>query len=141
MHEDASDRGSATLELVVWTPALLLLVALVIVAGRIAQAHQVVEAAAGEAARAATAAGDEGSARAQAHAAAAAALDSAGLRCQSTTATVDTSQWGLPPGTPARVNASVSCRVSLGDLALPGVPGSRNVTAQASSSLDVYRAR
>ncbi len=138
---DCNDRGSATLELAIAAPVLLLLITLVIVAGRVAQAHQVVEAAAGEAARAATAAGGVASARAQADAAVAAALDSAGLACQSTSTQVDTSQWALPVGRPARVTATVTCQVRLSDLAMPGLPGSRLVTGSAGSALDTYRFR
>lgn len=138
---NCNDRGSATLELAIAAPVLLLLIALVIVAGRVAQAHQVVEAAAGEAARAATAAGGVASARAQADAAVAAALDSAGLACQSTSTQVDTSQWALPVGRPARVTATVTCQVRLSDLAMPGLPGSRLVTGSAGSALDTYRFR
>lgn len=135
------DRGSATLELAVSAPVLLLFFTLVIVAGRVAQAHQVVEAAAGEAARAATAARNVGSARAQATAAVAAALDSAGMTCQSTSTQVDTSQWTVPVGRPARVTVTVSCQVMLSDLTMPGLPGSQSVTGSAGSALDSYRVR
>ncbi|MGV1003966.1 MAG: TadE/TadG family type IV pilus assembly protein [Candidatus Nanopelagicales bacterium] len=135
------ERGSVTLEVAVLTPAMLLFCGLVVVAGRLAQAHQVVEAAAGEAARAATAAQDVRTAGARSAAAAAAAMSSAGLPCQSTAASVDTSQWALPPGQPARVTVKVSCTVRLGDLSLPGLPGSKTVSATAGSALDTYRAR
>lgn len=141
LHVASEDRGSATLELAVSAPVLLLLFALVIVAGRVSQAHQVVEAAAGEAARAATAARDVGSARARAASAVAAALDSAGMACRSTSTQVDTSQWAVPVGRPARVTVTVSCQVMLSDLTMPGLPGSRSVTGSAGSALDTYRVR
>jgi len=135
------DSGSATLELVVWAPVLLLVIAVVILAGRVAQAHLTVEAAAAEAARAASAAETSAQARSEATAAAAAALGSRGLRCSSTAVTIDTSQWRTQAGTPATVSAAVSCDLALDDIAVPGVPGRMSIDASASSVLDTYRAR
>lgn len=133
--------GTASLELVIWAPVLLLITAVMVLAGRIAQATQAVEVAAAEAARAASAAATHTQATTRATAAAAAALSSAGLRCTRTLVDIDTSQWSRPAGTPARVSASIGCQVGLADLSIPGVPGSKQVSATASSSLDLYRAR
>ena len=135
------DVGTASLELVIWAPVLLLITAVIVLAGRIAQATQAVEVAATEAARAASAAGTHTQATSRATAAAAAALSSAGLRCTQTSVDIDTSQWSRPAGTPARVSATVGCRLGLADLSIPGVPGSKQVSSSASSSLDQYRAR
>ena len=44
-------------------------------------------------------------------------------------------------GTPAADTASVRCVVNLADLAVPGVPGTRTVTATASSPVDTFRER
>jgi len=44
-------------------------------------------------------------------------------------------------GTPATVTATVRCVVNLADLAVPGVPGARTVTATASSPVDTFRER
>jgi Flp pilus assembly protein TadG len=137
----ASDRGSTTLELVIWTPALLLLIAAVVLAGRVAQARLTVEAAASEAARAATAAPSLAGAEPAAVRAAEAALGSAGLRCAPSSVAVDASQWLLPPGVPGRVTTTVTCQVPLDDLGMPGLAGVRTVQASASSALDTYRAR
>ena len=136
-----ADAGSASLELVIWGPVLLLIMGVIVFAGRVAQAHLTVEAAAGEAARAATVANSQVQARTQAQAAAAAALSSAGLRCASVSVSVDTSQWARPAGQPARATATISCRVGLGDLVGASIPGSRVVTGSASSALDTYRVR
>jgi hypothetical protein len=54
---------------------------------------------------------------------------------------VDTSGFRVPVGLPAQVRATVTCVVALGDLALPGFPGSRTVTATAVSPVDTYRER
>ena len=37
--------------------------------------------------------------------------------------------------------ATVACVVNLADLSLPGVPGTRTVTATATSPIDTYRER
>lgn len=136
------ERGSSTLELVIWAPILLLIVSVIIYAGRVAQARQTVEGAAGEAARAATAAATRGQADAAAHAAAAAALTTAGLRCGTVSVVVDTSDWDTTsPGQAAVATAEVDCRVMLGDLFLPGMPGTLNATGTGRSVLDTYRSR
>ena len=53
----------------------------------------------------------------------------------------DTTGFARPVGTPATITATVSCLVRLSDLAMPGLGGSRTVTATASSPLDTYRER
>jgi Flp pilus assembly protein TadG len=136
-----SDRGSTTLELVVWAPVLLLIMSVIIYAGRVAQAQQTVQAAAVEAARAASAASDRHQAGIRARAAATAAMTSAGLRCGGSTVAVDTGQWELPAGRAGTVTATIACDVSLQDLIAPGIPGNRSVRAEASSVLDTYRER
>ena len=61
------ERGSATVEAVIGVPAFLLLIALLVLGGRIAIAHQVVQAAASDAARAASIARTAASARSGRH--------------------------------------------------------------------------
>ncbi len=135
------ENGSASLELVIWAPVLLMIGAVIVLAGRIAQATQAVEVAAAEAARAASAAATHSQATTQARAAATAALSSAGLRCATTSVAIDTAQWSRPAGTPAQVSARIGCRLGLADLSLPGVSGAKTVTATATSALDRYRVR
>ncbi len=101
----SGDRGSASLELVIWGPVLLLIVSVIIYAGRVAQAGLTVESAAGEAARAATVADNRAQANTRAEAAAAAALSSAGLKCASVSVSVDTSEWNRPAGQRPRSRA------------------------------------
>lgn len=141
MPRDHEDAGTASLELVIWAPTLLLIAAVIVLAGRISQATQAVEVAATEAARAASAADTHTQATSRATAAATAALSSVGLRCTQTSVDIDTSQWSRPAGAPARVSATVGCRLGLADLSIPGVPGSKQVSSSASSSLDRYRVR
>ena len=54
---------------------------------------------------------------------------------------VDTSDFNKQPGIPGSVNVTVSCRLDLSDLAVPGVPGSRVMRATMSSPIDTWRER
>lgn len=134
-------RGSTTLELVVWAPGLLLLIGLLVVAGRVNSANAAVEQAATEAARTASLARTAVSAEQLARQHAQQTLTAQGLACTTTTVTVDTGDFRTAPGQPATVAATVSCPVRLSDLALPGLPGTRTVTHTAVSSLDTFRER
>ena len=134
-------RGSTTLELVVWAPGLLLLIGLLIVAGRVNSANAAVEQAATDAARTASQARTAASAEQLARQHAQQTLATQGLACTATTVTVDTAGFGTAPGQPATVTATVSCPVRLSDLSIPGLPGTRTVTHTAVSSLDTFRER
>ena len=135
------ERGSTTLELVVWAPGLLLIVALLTVAGRVNGANAAVEQAAAQAARTASIARTAGAAQTAAVTRAQATLAGQGLQCAGTTVTVDTSGFTAPPGQPATITATVRCPGRLADLAVPGLPGTRTVTHTAASSLDTFRER
>lgn len=136
-----ADTGSITLELAILTPAVLVLLGLVIVAGRIEVANQAIDHAAAAAAREASLARTPQAARLAASRVAAADLARGSLHCTSVRVTVDTSGFAVPVGTPAQVSARVSCVLNLGDLSVPGVPGTRTIAGQAQSTLDTYRAR
>lgn len=136
-----AQRGSVSVEMVIVAPALLLLFSLALFAGRVALAGQAVQAAAFEAAREASIARQVGPAQAAATAAANRTLAQDGLRCSPSQVTVTTSGFDTPPGEPGSVTARVSCRVSMADLALPGIPGERLMTATATSPIDTYRSR
>ena len=70
LRQGPSERGSSVVEVVILAPALGLFLALIIAGGRVAVAHQAVEASAAEAARAASIARTQGQAQASAEAAA-----------------------------------------------------------------------
>ena len=123
------ERGSAAIEAAVGVPAFMLFVALIIIAGRVAIATQAVQASASEAARVASIARTQGAAGDAAKSAAASSLANQNLRCVRTAVTVDTTGFATPVGTPATIDAVVSCTVNLSDLSVPGVPGTRTVTA------------
>lgn len=69
-RNDRDERGSTTLELVVWAPGLLLMIGLLIVAGRVNSANAAVEQAAVDAARTASSARSAAGARHMAQASA-----------------------------------------------------------------------
>lgn len=135
------DRGSATIEMVLLAPAFVMLLMMLVMGGRLALAHQSVQSAASEAARAASlerGADSEGRGRA----AAKTFLSEEGLECSAVDVTVYTEDKTSEPGVPDQfVDATVACDVPLSDLALPGIGGSRSVSATASSPIDTFRER
>ncbi len=134
------ERGAAVIEVVILAPALGLILALVIAGGRVALAHQAVEAAAAEGARAASISRAQASATSSAGAAATASLNAQDTRCLTIAVTLDTAGFTRPVGTPASVGATVTCRLDLAGV-MPGLPGSMSITASVRSPLDSYRER
>ena len=135
-----SDAGSTGGEVVILAPALALFLGLIVAGGRLAVAHQAVEAAGAQAARAASIARTQDQALTAAQSAATSALGAQGLNCVASEVRVDVAGFATPAGTPASVGATVTCQVSLADT-LPGLPGSLGVTATVRSALDTYRER
>ncbi|HET7477089.1 MAG TPA: TadE/TadG family type IV pilus assembly protein [Dermatophilaceae bacterium] len=135
------ERGSAVIEAVIGVPAFMMFVVLIVFAGRVEIANQAVALAANEAARAASISRTQGQADELARTAATTALTNQQVNCLSSSVAVDTTAFASPVGTPATVWATVSCVVNLTDLSVPGVPGTRTVTATMSSPLDTYRER
>ena len=136
-----SERGSPSVEAAIGVPAFLLLVGLLVLGGRTAIAQQAVQAAASDAARAASIARTVSTARADASSAAHTSLTTQHLDCANTTVTVDTAAFGTPVGTPGQVSATVTCALRLDDIGLPGIAGTKTITATMSSPLDTYRGR
>lgn len=135
------DRGSATVELTLVVPALVLVLGLLVAGGRIWFARTTVTEAAQTAARAASLARTPGTAAADGRDAGRASLTTGGLRCAARSVQVQTAAFAVPVGTPATVRATVSCTVPLGDVLLPGLPGSLSLTGQGAAALDTYRSR
>ncbi|RIQ20169.1 TadE/TadG family type IV pilus assembly protein [Jiangella rhizosphaerae] len=134
-----SDRGSATLELAVLAPGLLLLIALIALAGRYAVADGAVDQAAAEAARAASLQRTPAAGRDAAAEVARSALAGQGLSCLRTEVDVDVSGLRAPPGQRGRVTVTVRCPLRVADLPLR-VPAI-TLTATAVSPVDTYRER
>lgn len=149
------ERGSVSIEVAVLAPAFIGLMVLAGVAGRTAVADQAVESAAHDAARAASIARDARTGRAAAATAARHQLDWAGVGCTTAprlrfrgsvggSTSSFAAAYGSPAGVPATVTVTVTCRVSFRDLqspGLPGVPGTKTVSATFTSPLDTYRSR
>jgi Flp pilus assembly protein TadG len=136
------DAGNAALELLILAPIVLLLISLVIAAGRTSVAQGAVQAAARDAARQASIARSPAAAQSAATLSAGQELAQQGLDCLSAPSVfVQTAQFSKPVGQPASVIAFVRCRVPLSDLLLPGVPGTTLLKARFTSPLDPYRGR
>lgn len=129
------ERGSAAVELVLVTPLLILVLLVVVALGRLVDARLVVADAAHQAARAASLARTDSSARTQAEQAAQSALKNAGAPC--THPTVHLATHGLAPG--ATVTATLTCTADLGNLTRTRMPGHVPVTSTAFSIVDSYR--
>lgn len=131
----APERGSATVELVILTPVLILFLLLYLGFGRITRAEQLVDDAAAQAARAATLNYlDPGQARAAAEQAATQALTAGGLACASDQITVQTGD-DRPGGS---ITVHLACHADLSQAVAAGLPGSVTLTASSTSPVDVY---
>lgn len=129
------DRGSVAVEVAVVAPALLALLMLAVVAGRVTQASGDVQSAATAAARAASLRATPAAATSAAQDTADANLADAGLACASRQVTTSSDQ--LRPG--GSVTVAVTCTTDLSDIVLLSVPGSRTFSAQATAVVDTWR--
>lgn len=131
----AGERGSATAELVLLTPLLILFVLFIVGLGRLAHARALVNDAATQAARAATLQYlDPAQAAATAQQTAADALRSAALACASQSTSVDTG--GDHPG--GSITVTLQCRVDLSTVTAAGFPGSDTLRATFTAPVDTY---
>ncbi|OEJ30015.1 TadE/TadG family type IV pilus assembly protein [Streptomyces subrutilus] len=137
-HED---RGSEAIAAAIVTPLLLMLLCLAIAGGRIVTSGAKVDAAAEDAARAASISRTYASAQTEAAAAAARSLNDQGIQCASTSTSIDSSGLAVPLGQVGTVTVTVSCTVPLADLLLAGVPGNKTMTSSFTSVVDAYRSR
>lgn len=136
-----SDRGSASVELALIVPAVVLVLGTMILGSRLYLARGAVHQAAGAAARAASLSRSAGEAQVAAQRVLDASLASDHVACVDRNVVIDTSGFRIPVGQPASVTVHVSCLVPLADLAIPGLPGSLRAEATVSSALDTYRER
>ena len=136
------DAGNAALELVILAPVIVLLISMVVAAGRVAVAQGSIDAAARDAARQASLARSPAQAQAAALDSALAELLGEKLKCAPVVTLPGlASAFGVPAGQPSTVTARVTCTVSLSDLLVPGLPGSRTLTGTFTSPLDPFRGR
>ena len=135
MSRARGQGGSAAVEVVLITPILIGLLVLMVMLGRIEAARGTVDAAARDAARAASLTADPTSAATAGADAADASTRTAGLQCRPLTTTITTASG---PG--GSVVANVSCTVALGDLATGlHIPATRTITGRFAAPIDRYR--
>jgi Flp pilus assembly protein TadG len=132
---DDTQQGSASVELVLLTPVIVLLLFLVVLGGRFVQARADIDAAARDAARAGSIARNADSARADGEAAARARIDEGGVTCRTLNVALDVTAFRAG----GSVTATVSCSVDLGDLAGLRLPSSRILSATFTEPVDAYR--
>ncbi|MEV0700044.1 TadE family protein [Saccharopolyspora sp. NPDC050389] len=141
MNRRSSDAGSASVELAILTPMLLMLVVLVIAGGRIVTADLAMEHAATAAARSASLARTPAAAHSTATSTGTRALAEQNLTCAGLQVTADTSGFGQPGG-PGTVTVTLRCAVSLADLTgIPGLQAGIPLRAVFTSPVDPYRSR
>lgn len=128
-----TESGSASLELALITPVLLLVLMTVVGLGRLGQARAQIDAAAAQAARAATTARTPIEATSRAERQLSAALG--GPVCAQLDTSVDTA--GFHPG--GMVAVDVACLVPLRALTGLGLPGAKLLETRAISVVDAYR--
>ncbi len=141
----ADDSGMMTTELVLIAPLLIVsFVAVMLLAGRSADAQLHLQTTAQRAARAATLAGGGSSAISEANRVASSNLDALGAPCVGGGArvvveVVDVA--GVPvdfaPGN--YVHVEVACTVRLSDLGMSAIPGEMEIRRDALELIDVYR--
>jgi len=130
------EKGSLTVEMVVLTPVLLLIVLVVVACGRVAEARQQVVEGARAGAEMASVQPDGSGAQVVAEINATVGTSDHARTCSGRTVTTDISHF-YPGG---YVTVAVTCRVPLSDLAFPGLPGSTIVQATSTAPIDPYRA-
>jgi Flp pilus assembly protein TadG len=130
------EEGQAIAELVIVAPVLLLVIVLMISLGRVDSAQGDVESAARAAVQAAVVQSDPADAQAQATAAVTRTLAGVGLTCPSPQVTIDAQNF-VPDGS---VSVTVTCVTSLADVTVPGLPGSKTLSATATAHIDPFRA-
>jgi Flp pilus assembly protein TadG len=129
----ANQRGSTTVEMVLLAPVLMMLILLIVFAGRLTQANSQVRHAADQAARVASQKSDANRDGA-ATAAALADLSSNGIACLSPNVSISTSFAGQVQ----TVTATVSCEVNRSELA-PLAPGAQRLVGTSTEVIDRRR--
>jgi hypothetical protein len=135
-----SDCGSAPIEMAITGLLAIGLIGVIVVGGRVAIASASMSDVAGSAARDGSIARTAPQAIQIAQASALASLTSQNLHCEGGPhVAVDTSGFSAAPGSPASIRVDVTCVVSLSDVGIPGLPGSRTLHDHATSPLDPFR--
>ena len=132
-----NEGGMATLEVVLALPVLIMLALFVVGLGRMAEARSTVDAAAFDAARAASLERNPSMARAVGENAAHASIGATGIACNGLDIQVDVSNY-ISGG---HVAATVSCTANLADVQLAGFSGSKRFTSTATVPIETWRSQ
>ncbi|MGW7067112.1 hypothetical protein ACWGII_18835 [Streptomyces sp. NPDC054855] len=132
------ERGSYTLEAVLCLTVLVPILGIIAAFGLAGLGDSTAANAAAAAARAASASDDPDTAQARGRQAALKSLGQAQRTCASSDIVVDTSGFPSQPGQPGTVTVRVDCTIPLAELAVPGLPGSKTLTATRHSAVDRY---
>lgn len=135
------DRGSMSVELVMIAPVLVFIILLLVAGGRLALAGNAAEAAAVAAAREASLSRTTAQAQTNANAAAQIAMAQSGYACTELTVVISDAGLNVPLGQVGTVSAALTCTLNMSDIALPGLPGTKTLTADAFSPVDAFRER
>jgi Flp pilus assembly protein TadG len=132
----AREDGLAAVELTLLMPFVLAVLAFLVIAGRLSTTRGDIAAASRDAARAASLAQTFPEAVTAATDTAKATLTDQQITCGSLDVDVGDTSTFVPGG---EVTVTITCSVSLRDVALPGIPGTTAVSATSVEVLDQYR--
>jgi Flp pilus assembly protein TadG len=130
------ERGMATAEMVLLTPLALVVLAFLVIAGRLSTTTADVTAASRDAARAASLAQTYELAITAAENTATASLAQQDVTCRNLAVSGGDAATFVAGG---EVTITVSCDVNLADVALPGIPGTRTVASTSTEVIDRFR--
>ena len=130
-----TERGSASVELVLLAPVLVGMLCLVAALGRVQNAHADIDAAVRDAARAASIERTASAAQLSGERAALAGLNADGYRCAPLSVDVDTTGFAAD----AEVNVTATCTLRLSEVTGMGIRTSTTITSRFSEPIDRFR--
>ena len=130
-----ASSGSITAEMVVLTPLVVLLALFVVAFGRLELASSQLDDAVRAAAQAAVIWPTTQQAQQAAAETASFTLNRDGITCSPYDVETDSSNWH----TGGSVSITLTCTVSLSQVAIPGLPGSHSITAHATAPIESFR--
>ncbi len=131
----SSERGSASVEMVLMTPALVVMLLFIVALGRLTDTRGQVAAAARDAARSAANARTPATAELAGSYLGAATLNDRGVGCRRLTVTIDTTGFRAD----GIVAATVTCVVDLSDITGLGLPGTKTISSTFTAPVDPHR--
>lgn len=138
MVDRSSEAGSMSLELVIVAPAIISLLLLLAIGGRLTETRLAVQGAARSAARAASLEREVGDAVEAAKSSAESTLKDRDLTCDPVSVVTDTSRFSPPGGEVGSVSVSVECTVHMTGFD-PLLSGTRLVRGKFTEPVDRFR--